>query len=92
MAAADHPLGYMRAHPNNGVVYTASDMTLKFSSDVSYASNTKGRSVAGGLLYAGNADCTRTTTASTAASIVSAAAASASSPRPPSRPSWPRST
>ena len=56
MAAADRLLGYMKAHPDNALVFAKSDMTLKFFSDASYASKSQGRSVAGGYLYAGNAD------------------------------------
>jgi hypothetical protein len=55
-AAADRLLGYVAAYPDNQLVYRSSDMQLKFASDASHNSRPKGRSVGGGIIYAGDAD------------------------------------
>jgi hypothetical protein len=60
MAAADRLLQYAASYPANKLVYKACDMQLCVQSDASYHSRSGARSVAGGILYCGNADDTTT--------------------------------
>jgi hypothetical protein len=54
--AADRLLAYFRNYPDNILVLKACDMRLHTQSDASYCTRSRGRSVAGGLAYLGNAD------------------------------------
>eukprot|EP01035_Chromulina_nebulosa_P069336 gene69336-biopygen23604 len=56
--AADRLLAYFRNYPNNILVLKACAMRLHTQSDASYGTRSRGRSVAGGLAYLGNADPT----------------------------------
>ena len=56
--AADRLLAYFRNYPDNILVLKACDMRLHTQSDASYGTRSRGRSVAGGLAYLGNADPT----------------------------------
>ena len=49
----DRLLQYVSTHPNNGIRYYASNMTLQLMSDASYLSQPKARSVCGGFSYFG---------------------------------------
>ncbi len=53
--AADRLLAFFRNYPDNILVLKACDMRLHTQSDVSYCTRSRGRSVAGGLAYLGNA-------------------------------------
>jgi hypothetical protein len=54
LAAADHLLGYLAAHPDHQLVFTACDMILHIHSDGSHLSRPNSTSVAGGLHFLGN--------------------------------------
>jgi len=56
--AADRLLAYFRNYPDNILVLKACDMRLHTQSDASYGTRSRGRSVAGGIAYLGNADPT----------------------------------
>ena len=56
--AADRLLAYFRNYPDNILVLKACAMRLHTQSDASYCTRSRGRSVAGGLAYLGNADPT----------------------------------
>jgi hypothetical protein len=50
---AERILEYAHLHPNNKLVFKASDMILHIKSDASYLSRSKSRSVGGGVHYLG---------------------------------------
>jgi hypothetical protein len=57
-AVVDRLLAYFRNYPDNLLVLKACDMRLHTQSDASYGTRSRGRSVAGGIVYLGNADPT----------------------------------
>jgi hypothetical protein len=56
--AAERLLSYFRNYPDNILVLKACDMRLHTQSDASYGTRSRGRSLAGGIAYLGNADPT----------------------------------
>ena len=56
--AAERLLSYFRNYPDNILVLKACDMRLHTQSDASYGTHSRGRSLAGGIAYLGNADPT----------------------------------
>jgi hypothetical protein len=55
-AQAVRLLQYAAAYPNNAIVYKKSKMHVILQVDMSYLSRSKGRSLAGGVVYFGDAD------------------------------------
>ena len=56
--SADRLLAYFRNYPDNILVLKACNMRLHTQSDAAYCTRSRGRSVAGGIAYLGNADPT----------------------------------
>ena len=56
MKKVSHLLNYAASHPNNCIIYEASDMILTAQSDASHQSVKNSRSKAGGVFYLANKD------------------------------------
>jgi len=56
MKDTDYIFGYLRAHPNRGIKYKASDMQLRAYTDASFDSENKARSRSGAVFFYGKRD------------------------------------